>query len=167
VSRAEATARQRGRAIALRLLERRLRSRAELTVALRRRGVSAEDVVAVLSSLQHIGWIDDARFARAWISDRLALRPSGRRRLRVELLARGVSSVDADEALTALLPAGREQAAALEQARGRLRRLTGVPRPVAHRRLAAWLQRRGFASETIVRVLRTVDVNGEEGDLPA
>lgn len=163
----EASVRQRGRAIALRLLERRLRSRAELAAALRRRRVSAEDVVAVLGSLQRIGWIDDARFARAWISDRLSLKPSGRRRLRAELLARGVSPVHADEALTALLPAGREQTVALEQARGRLRRLRGVPGPLARRRMAAWLQRRGFASETIVRVLRTLDVNGEEGDLPA
>lgn len=162
----EAAARQLGRAIALRLLEKRLRSRAELEAALRRRGVSAENAVAVVGGLRRIGWIDDARFARAWVRDRLALRPSGHRRLRAELLARGVSPEDAEEALAALLPAGKEQALALEQARGRLRRLNGLAPVVARRRLVAWLRRRGFESATIARILRVLDVDGGDGDLP-
>jgi regulatory protein len=161
----EVAARQRGRAIALRLLEKRLRSRAELETALRRRGVPAEDVIAVLGGLRRIGWIDDARFARAWIRDRLALRPSGHRRLRAELLARGVSSENAEDALAALLPGDKEQSLALEEARGRLRRLVALPPVVARRRLVAWLRRRGFELSTIARILRVIDVNGGDGDV--
>jgi regulatory protein len=161
------TARQRGLAIALRLLEKRLRSRAELAAALRRRGIGAADAAAILSELRRVGWIDDARFARAWVRDRLALRPSGHRRLRAELLARGVARADVEEALATLLPEGREQALAAEVARGRLRRLRGMLPQVQRRRLAAWLQRRGFGADTVVHVLRTVNANGEEGDLTA
>ncbi len=161
----EVAARQRGRAIALRLLEKRLRSRAELETALRRRGVPAEDVIAVLGGLRRIGWIDDARFARAWIRDRLALRPSGHRRLRAELLARGVSAADAEEALAVLLPATKEQTLALEQAQRRLHRLRDFPPLVARRRLVAWLRRRGFELSTIARILRVIDVNGGDGDV--
>jgi regulatory protein len=144
-----------------------LRSRAELAAALRRRGIAITDVAAILSDLGRIGWIDDARFARAWVRDRLALRPSGHRRLRAELLARGVARADVETALAALLPEGREQALAVEAARGRLRRLRGVPLHVQRRRVGAWLQRRGFGAETIAHVLRSMNANGEEGDLTA
>jgi regulatory protein len=146
------------------LLQKRLRSRAELAVTLRRRGVPADDAAAVLASLKRVGWIDDRRFAQAWISDRLALRPRGRRRLRAELLARGVSPADADDALAALLPADRERALAAEQARRQFRRQHGLPPQVARRRLAAWLQRRGFPGEAIAGALRALTANGEEGD---
>lgn len=160
-----ATAKQNGQAVALRLLERRLRSRAELEAALRRRGIPPAEVVAIVGGLRRVGWIDDARFARAWIADRLALRPSGHRRLRAELLARGISTTDADEALAALLPSTTERALALEQARRRLRRLEHLPPPVARRRLIAWLQRRGFEPAVIARVLRTLGADGGAGDL--
>ncbi|MCL6641566.1 MAG: RecX family transcriptional regulator, partial [Candidatus Rokubacteria bacterium] len=75
-----AAARLHARGVALRLLQRRLRSRAELETALRRRGVPGDVVLAVVGELRRGGWIDDARFARAWIRDRLALRPCGARR---------------------------------------------------------------------------------------
>jgi regulatory protein len=165
LARAEtATAKQNGQAVALRLLERRLRSRAELEMALRRRGIPAADVLAVVGELRRAGWIDDVRFAKSWIADRLALSPRGRRRLRIELLARGVSATDADEALAALLPSTTEQALALEQARRGLHRLRHLPPSVARRRLIAWLRRRGFGAETIAQVLRTETASGEEGD---
>ncbi|MDR7520849.1 MAG: regulatory protein RecX [Armatimonadota bacterium] len=150
---AGAAVRQRARAAALRLLERRLRSRAELIAALRRRGFDRETIVAVMTELHRAGWIDDARFARAWVRDRMALRPSGPRRLRAELLARGVAPAIVAEAIAAELPEGAEEALALEQARGRLRRLQGLPPDVARRRLGMWLQRRGFAPDVIAHTV--------------
>jgi regulatory protein len=144
------------RAIALRLLQRRLRSRAELEGALRRRGIPREVVYSVMADLARVGWIDDARFARAWIRDRLALRPGGRRRFRAELAVRGVAADVIDAALQALLSPADEEAAALEQARARLRRLRGLPPPVVRRRLAGWLQRRGYGQPAIARALRLV-----------
>lgn len=152
----EADARQQARTIALRLLDRRLRSRAELEAALRRRGLPREAVVAVVGDLRRAGWVDDTQFARAWVRDRLALRPCGPRRLRSELMAKGVAAQVADEAITALLPPAMEDELALASARSRLRRLRGLEPAVAHRRLMGWLQRRGHAPGVIVRVLQTL-----------
>lgn len=157
---AGAAERQRARAIALGLLQRRLRSRGELETALRRRGVPREEALAVLGALARSGWIDDARFARAWIADRLALRPSGARRLRAELVARAVAPAVIVEALQAQLLPEQEEALALRQAEDRLRRLKGLPALVARRRLAGWLQRRGFSAGTIARTLRKVGPPG-------
>lgn len=141
---------------ALRLLRRRLRTRREVADALRRRGLDERTTMSVLGELQRAGWIDDARFARLWVRDRLTLRPSGRRRLRFELLARGVSAPVVDDALSDALPADREGDLAVAQARQRAPRLARLPREVAARRLAAWLQRRGFSVDVIADALRTV-----------
>ncbi|MBM3469687.1 MAG: regulatory protein RecX [Armatimonadetes bacterium] len=156
-----AAERQRARTVALGLLQRRLRSRAELESALRRRGVPRDEALAAIGELARSGWIDDARFARAWIADRLALRPSGARRLRTELAIRGVAPAVIAEALAAQLLPEQEEAMALRQAGDRLRRLRGLPPNVARRRLVGWLQRRGYSSGTIARALRKVGPPGE------
>lgn len=153
---AGAAERQRARTVALGLLQRRLRSRTELETALRRRGVPREEALAVIGELVRSGWIDDARFARAWIADRLALRPSGARRLRAELAARGVAPAVIAEALGAQLLPEQEEALALRQAGDRLRRLQGLTPQVARRRLVGWLQRRGYSAGTIARTLQKV-----------
>lgn len=163
---AEAAARQQGRAIALRLLQRRLRSRTELEAALRRRGVPKTSLPAIMTDLVRAGWIDDVRFARAWIQDRMALRPSGRRRLRAELVAHGVAPRIADEAIAAMLTADREEELILVQAKARFRRLRGLAPSVARRRLIGWLQRRGFGSGAIARALRALQgANVDNGDV--
>ncbi|MDR7417601.1 MAG: regulatory protein RecX, partial [Armatimonadota bacterium] len=83
----QAARRHEARAIAWQLLKRRLRSRAELEQALRRRHIPPDVVLTVCAELRRDGWLDDARFARSWVQDRLALRPCGPRRLRAELRA--------------------------------------------------------------------------------
>ena len=153
---ADAAARREAKAIALRLLQRRLRSQAELESALRRRGVSRHVAAVVMADLARAGWIDDARFAQALVRDRLALRPSGQRRLRAELLARGVAPEVTDAAIRGLLSTADEEGLAVAQARLRLRRLAGLPPEVARRRLIGWLQRRGFAGGAIVKTLRAL-----------
>lgn len=154
---AGAAARRLGKTIALRLLQRRLRSRAELEAGLRRRGVPPESAVAVIGELTRAGWIDDVRFAQTWVRDRLALRPCGGRRLRAELQARGVAASIADDAVRSLVPGAVEAELALQQAQARLARLRRLPPMVARRRLAGWLHRRGFASEVIARTMRALE----------
>ncbi len=159
----DAAAIREGALSALRLLQRRLRSRAELEAVLRRRGLSHLQVTAVIGDLERAGWIDDARFARAWIEDRLALRPKGARALRAELRARGVAPDVVETALGRLLSRDQEEAVAFEQARRRLERLRRLAPEVARRRLIGWLQRRGFAPGAISHALRALGHRGGEG----
>ncbi len=152
-----------GTLAALRLLQRRLRSRAELNAGLRRRGLSPPQVTAILSDLERAGWIDDRRFARLWIEDRMAVRPRGTRALRAELRGRGVAPDIIEAALGGLIPPEREDGVALDQARRRVERLRNLPPDVARRRLVGWLQRRGFGGGAIARALRMLAATGEEG----
>ena len=139
--------------LAHRLLSIRLRSHKELADRLRRRGVSAEIVAALTADLERHGLLDDARFAQAWVRTRLALSPSGPRRLRYELAQKGVAREVINRALGETLSDRDEGALAHDVARARLRRYRGLPRQVIYRRLAGLLERRGFATGVIIRTL--------------
>lgn len=141
--------------IAHRLLAVRLRSRRELEDRLRRRGISANVLASVMADLERHGFIDDRRFAEAWVRTRRALLPAGPIRLQYELARKGV----ARDAVTQVLQVeggGDEEELALAVARARMRRYRGLQPEVIYRRLGGMLQRRGFSGRVVTRVLRQV-----------
>jgi hypothetical protein len=68
-----------------------------------------------------------------------------------------VTAAVADDAVRSLVSGDVEAELALQQARVRLVRLRRIPTLVARRRLAGWLQRRGFAPEVIAGTLRSLE----------
>ena len=83
---------------ALRLLDRRDFSRAELTKKLVEKGESPEDAEAVVARLEALGVVDDRRYA-ALVVRQYAGKGYGFRRVRMELQRRGVPRELLDEAL--------------------------------------------------------------------
>jgi len=151
---------RRARETALRLLGARPRSIVELRARLRRAGAPLESAASVIADLTNDGYLNDLEFARAWVRNRLAVRPCGALRLRSELREKGVASSLIEQAIREA--SGEEEAAVAEERRARdlvQRRLHAYARlawDARIRRLAGLLQRRGFAAPTIARVLRTV-----------
>jgi regulatory protein len=141
---------------ALRLLAVRMRSRREIEIRLGRRGYPSEVVASVVAQLAREGFLDDTRFSEAWVSGRLALRPSGAVRLRSELRQKGVAADVIEHVLRAAVPQGAERAQAVALAQARATRYRSLPREVATRRVAGVLQRRGFSSGAIAAALREV-----------
>ena len=141
---------------ALHLLAVRLRSRREMEDRLRRKGYSADVVATVISQLEGEGFLDDMRFSQAWVTGRLAVRPSGTVRLRRELQQKGVPSDIIEQVLRTGLSESDERAQAVALAQARARRYRSEPRDVAVRRLAGVLQRRGFSAGAIAAALREV-----------
>jgi regulatory protein len=131
---------------ALRLLARREHSRAELARKLAA-DASAEEIRSVLDRLEDSGLLSDRRFAEALVHARAAR--YGTARLRHELKARGIADALVDEALAG------DTEAELARARQLWRRKFGVAPAdrVEYARQARFLQRRGFATETIRKVL--------------
>jgi regulatory protein len=134
------------------LLARRAWTRADLMARLRRRGAPAEIASDVAADLERRGHLDDAAFARHWVTTRAA-RGYGAARLRAELRARGVASPLIDAAL-----AGLDRGDQIEEAR-RLarRRLPALQRTAplkAAARLRDHLLRRGFAAGVVAQVVR-------------
>jgi regulatory protein len=145
---------RRARLVAADLLARRAWTCAELTRRLRRRGASAADAEEVVADLVARGHLDDAAFARQWVTTRSA-RGYGATRLRAELRARGVTAALIDAALVEL-----DSADALERARvlaaRRLPALRGRDPLNAAARLRDHLLRRGYTAGVVARVVREV-----------
>lgn len=143
------------RAMCLRLLTDRPRTRSQLADALAARRVPAEAAETVLDRLTAVGLIDDAAFADAWVATRQRGRGLARRALREELRRRGVDRATAETAL-AQVDQEDEKAAARELVTRRLPGLGGLPPPVQYRRLAGVLGRRGYPAGLAEQVIKEV-----------
>lgn len=75
----------------------------------RRAGLSAEDTEKVLMRLESEGFIDENRYARAFVHDKLNYEHWGRVKIRAALQQKGVSSSDISEALDAIDEEAYEQ----------------------------------------------------------
>ncbi|MEU8261135.1 regulatory protein RecX [Micromonospora sp. NPDC048999] len=140
------------REICLRQLAVRPRTRAELAGALARRGISEEVAAQVLDRYDEVGIVDDAAFARAWVSSRHAGRGLARRALANELRQRGVDGEVASEALGDL-----DEETEAETARAlverKLRATRGEPDAV-FRRLVGMLARKGYPPGVAIRAVK-------------
>lgn len=138
---------------AARLLRHRLRSVAELRLRLRGKGYAESAIDDCVARLTRAGFLDDRKFALAFVRDGVQLQQRGAARLRRELRAKGVADELIDEALELALPAGRADEVAAAVAAKYAPRLAGLPPLKAKQRLAAYLQRRGFGMDQIAPLL--------------
>ncbi|MEO3925853.1 regulatory protein RecX [Micromonosporaceae bacterium B7E4] len=143
---------EQAREICLRQLAVRPRTRAELATALARRGISAEVAAQVLDRYDEVGIIDDAAFARAWVSSRHQGRGLARRALANELRQRGVDADIATEALGEL-DETTEAETARQLVDRKLRTATGSPEAV-FRRLVGMLARKGYPPGVAIRAVK-------------
>ncbi|GEK81082.1 regulatory protein RecX [Agrococcus baldri] len=143
------------RSIALRALGRRAASRQELDRTLERREVEPEVREAVLDRLADEGLVDDAQLAQD-LAERLRERKHlGERGIAAELRKRGLDP-DAIERSEA----DDELQRAIDAAAERRRRLGSLDDETAERRLAGWLQRRGFGGSTVRTAIERTRARG-------
>lgn len=148
------------------LLARKSWSGRELTRRLRRRGAPADVAQAVVADLTTRGYVDDQAFARWWAEARARGRRVGSRRLRQELLAKGIPREMAEAAISAAFEEVGEADRALEAGR---RRLPGLLRGSGGRaaaRLSDYLLRRGYPASAVRQAVRTL-LTDRADDLPA
>ena len=133
------------RALCLRLLTARARTRAELAGQLAKRGYPDDLSTRVLDRLTDVGLLDDADFAEQWVHSRPANAGKGKRALAAELHTKGVDNDVITSVLGGINPAA-ERGRAEQLVRSRLRReKLGDDADVrVSRRLVAMLARRGF-----------------------
>jgi regulatory protein len=141
------------REICLRQLAIRPRTRAELAKALKSRGIAEEVAADVLDRYNDVGIIDDAAFARAWVSTRHHGRGLARRALAQELRQHGVDQETAGEALADLDP-DTEAATARELAERKLRTMGSAPPDAVFRRLVAMLARKGYPAGVAIGAVK-------------
>jgi len=151
---------EQARALCLRLLTARARTRAELAGQLAKRGYPDDVSTRVLDRLAGVGLVDDADFAEQWVHSRLANAGKGKRALAAELHTKGVDNDVITSVLDGINPAA-ERGRAEQLVRKKLRRenLSGDDAGVS-RRLMAMLARRGFGQSMAYDVV-SVELAGE------
>ena len=139
---------------AVKALARRARSSGQMRELLRKRKADKKDIEAVVQRLKENGYLDDTRFARAFVAARLENDLHGQARVRRDLKARRVRP----ELIEAALQRGFEAVDEGQLLRNYLRRKVRLSRPLNKPSAVAALYRRllraGFRSDTIVRELK-------------
>lgn len=129
---------------ALRLIDRRPRSTREVQDNLKRNKVAEADIEATIARLGRAGLLNDAAFAKMWVENREAFRPSSKRALALELRRKGV----ADGEIKAAVADADDATAADKLALAKAPRLAKLPWPEFRHKLLGVLARRGFNFET-------------------
>ncbi|OBJ49901.1 recombination regulator RecX [Mycobacterium sp. 1423905.2] len=152
-STSEPSREEQARALCLRLLTARSRTRAELSGQLAKRGYPDDVSNRVLDRLAAVGLVDDVDFAQQWVSSRRAKAGKSKRALAAELHTKGVDN-DVITAVLAGIDAGTERERAEELIRTKLRRETlGEDDTRVTRRLVAMLARRGYSQTVACEVV--------------
>ena len=140
------------RAICLRLLTQRARSRAELATALAKRGVPDDAATRVLDRFVEVRLVDDAALAAGLAQAQHRERGLARRAVAAKLRERGLGD-EVDAALTGI-DSDDERARARELVEKRRRSLVGLPPEVQARRLVGLLARKGYSPGLAYAVVR-------------
>lgn len=153
---------------ALRFLEARPRSVAEVRRRLTGAGYREDLVTAAIERLGDLGMLDDAAFAALWVESRDRARPRGERALRTEMRRRGVDLPTIDAVIESRMdrePSVAPDDAAADRLLARqARALERIVDPRQRRNRAyAALARHGFDPDTAVRAIRRATTTALDG----
>jgi regulatory protein len=143
------------------LLRSRPRSESELRQRLKIKGYGSEIIEAIVCDLKRVGEIDDAKFARLWVESRMHQNPMGDIVLRRELQEKGISDSTIEATLADKAAHYDEFKVASILAKERFRQFAKLDKKKALKRLYDFLLRRGFAFDTVQRIVgEIVNDNG-------
>lgn len=112
--------------------------------------------------LQELGLVDDLKYAKSFVSTRLASKAVSRRRLSEQLYSHGIKKEVIEEALAEVSNDVEAENARI-CAEKYLRQLTGLQEDERRRRVFSRLLRRGYDTDTIERAI----LEAGEGDSDA
>ncbi|HEX7824990.1 MAG TPA: recombination regulator RecX [Mycobacterium sp.] len=155
---------EQARALCLRLLTVRARTRAELAGQLTKRGYPDDVSTQVLDRLADVGLVDDEDFAEQWVRSRHVNAGKGKRALASELRTKGVDDDVIAEALADIdSDAERVRAEQLVADKLRRERLTdGTDDVKVARRLVGMLARRGYNQSMAFDVVKVALASEKE-----
>jgi regulatory protein len=156
---------KRAKACALRYLSYRDRSEFEDNARLRQKEFSKNIAQETIDWLLGLGYLNDERFALSWSRSRVSTKKYGEYRLRRELSAKGLASETIENALRVVYSESSEWDLAQACAQKKLSHLKGIDPKSKSRRLAQFLQRKGFASETVFKTVKQLIANETDHDL--
>lgn len=135
---------------AVRFLGYRKRSVKEVRDKLQQLEYSEAAIAAVVEKLERLGYLNDYDFAETWVRDRLNLKPTAKKVIRLELKQKGISEEIISMVLSDIDPQTETaQAIRLVEKKG-FSALSGQARD---QKIKNFLLRKGFGWETVKAVL--------------
>ncbi|MFN8076937.1 MAG: regulatory protein RecX [Kineosporiaceae bacterium] len=147
------------RAIVLRQLAMAARTRSQLAQAMARRAVPEDVAERVLDRFTELGLVDDAEYARQWVTSRQQVKGLAPRALAQELRRRGVADELVRDAVSVVRPEDEVAAATRLVER---RWVEGEDEQRQVRRLTAMLARRGYSASVAMRAIRERAASSED-----
>jgi regulatory protein len=145
-------------ASALRILRHRFNSTAELKRKLRTKGFTKEDIDPTIQRLAAEKWLDDERFAGAFVRTR-ARKRIGRLRIRRELMGAGVEDEIIARAVGENVDSDDERQTAIRTAQRRLPILIRrYGEQAARNKLAAYLLKQGYEAALVRDIVKEITV---------
>ena len=140
--------------IAVNFLSYRPRSEKETRDKLKLKNIQQELIEKVIGKLKEQKFIEDAEFARMWISHRLKLSPKSKRILKMELLQKGIDLETIEKALEVNRgEEGDDSQQARKLVEQKIGKYKGMPKQEIYQKLGGFLGRRGFNWETIKKAI--------------
>lgn len=137
-------------ATALRFLGYRSRSEKEIRDNLTKKKAPSEVVETVISKLKAQKFVNDEKFAKAWIESRLRFKPRAIRLIKIELKQKGIDSEIIEKVLgnteTKIVS---EVESAKKLVEKKIEKYKELPRQEIYQKLGGFLARRGFDWDTI------------------
>lgn len=126
----------------------------EIAEKLRRKGFSTAQTAEIIESLRANRFIDDRRFASAYVHDKFAFSAWGRIKIKNGLRMKGIPADIIDEVMAEEIEPRAYLQNAFRALRGRLRTLPPeLPRPEARNKLMRFAAGRGYEMAVILKIL--------------
>ena len=138
--------------IALRFLSFRRRTEKEVQDRLQKRDFDEKIIKRTIAKLKEYDLINDLEFATAWVKERLAYKPRGKKLLWQELWKKGIRKEIVDQVTQELCQ--DEDKSVLELVEKIKKKYKNLEPQVAKRRMYGFLLRRGFSYESVKNALR-------------
>ena len=132
--------------VALRFLSFRRRTEKEIKLKLQKKGYDEKTIKRTIEKLKEYDLINDLEFATAWVKERLAYKPRGKRLLVQELWKKGIRKEIIDRVTGELCR--DENKSVLELLERITKKYKNFDPQVARRRMYGYLLRRGFSYGT-------------------
>jgi len=143
------------RSLAFRYLTYRDRSQAEMTSYLAKKGIPENVAEETVRYLRDLDYINDDRFALNWGTCRVKNKHLGKHRLHRELLAKGIPRDKVLRTLQAVYSHVDELQLARSCAEKKMRQYANLDAETQGRRIAQFLQRKGFSGQIIFKILNS------------
>lgn len=141
----------------LKLLGYRARSEKEIRDKMFSKGYSKKSIEEAINYLKEFKYINDEEYTKQYIKDRMNGKKLGHKRIKYELYQKGINKIIIEDKINKLINDDEEYERALEIAHKKMNTsYRSDDKQSAYRKIGAFLQRKGFSIDTILKVLNTV-----------